>query len=40
MVEQYVEQYGEQRMPEETGTKSVPMLTLTTSSEGDAIVVK
>ena len=35
-----VEQYGEQQMPEDSATQSAPMLTLATSTEGDAIVVK
>src|SRR5258707_14974352 len=35
-----VEQYGEQRMPEDAATQRATMLTLVTSTEGDAIVVK
>jgi anti-sigma B factor antagonist len=32
--------YGEEPMPEDAATQSAPMLTLVTSTDGDAIVVK
>ena len=35
-----VEHDGEELMPEDAATQSAPMLTLATSTEGDAIVVK
>jgi anti-sigma B factor antagonist len=35
-----VEQYGEHLMPEDTAAQSAPQLTLVTSSEGDATVVR